>query len=242
MKTHISYAHGKNLQSQIFCKETALSKGGFDQSVSYGLKDIDSQFIQDNSYIFSQPRGAGYWLWKPYLILKHLKEMQSTDWLMYTDSGMYFHKSPWDSILRYENEIEEKGIITFGECGSNSSYCKRDAFILMDADNEIYTGTNQRMASVFVCKKTDFSINFVEEWLKYGCDPRIITDLPNTRGFPNYADFVDHRHDQSIMSILTHKHNTFVCSDQILYTPRDIEIHSASETFNPCIIHTRNPN
>ena len=155
---------------------------------------------------------------------------------------MYFQKSPWDSILRYENKIEEKGIITFGECGTNANFCKKDAFILMNADTLEISSFPHRTASIFVCKKTDFSINFVEEWLRYGCDPRIITDLPNTKGLPNYPDFIDHRHDQSIMSILTYKYNTFICPDQIVYTPRDIEIHSASETFNPCIMHTRNPN
>lgn len=232
MKTHITYAHGRYLQSRKMCSDTALSKGGFDKSVPYGLSDIDSQFIQDNSYIFSQSRGAGYWLWKPYLILKHLREMQNSDWLMYTDSGMYFQKSPWDYILSNESNIGEKGIVTFGLCETNKKYCKRDAFVLMDLDTSDFTDSLQRTASVFVCKKTEFSINFVEEWLKYGCDPRIITDLPNSKGLPNYSDFADHRHDQSIMSLLCKKYDTLVLDDLTQWSGKP----------DPYMIHTRNPN
>jgi hypothetical protein len=232
MKTHITYAHGRFLQSKKLCSDTAISKGGADVSFPLGLEHIDPKFIEDNSYIFSHSKGAGYWLWKPYLILKYLKEMKSTDWLMYTDSGLYFQKSPWDYILRYETDIEEKGIITFGECGTNANFCKRDAFVLMDLDTPHFTNSLQRTASIFVCKKTEFSINFVEEWLKYGCDPRIITDLPNSKGLPNYSDFIDHRWDQSIMSLLCKKYDTLVLDDLTHWSGKP----------DPYIIHTRNPN
>lgn len=232
MKTHITYAHGRFLQSRKLCSDTALSKGGADVSFPLGLEHIDPKFIEDNSYIFSHSRGAGYWLWKPYLILKHLKEMKSTDWLMYTDSGMYFQKSPWDYILSNETNMGEKGIVTFGICATNKEYCKRDAFVLMGLDTPDFTDSPQRTASVFVCKKNDFSINFVEEWLRCSCDPRINTELPNTQRLPNYPEFIEHRWDQSIMSLLCQKYDTLVLDDLTQWSGKP----------DPYMIHTRNPN
>jgi hypothetical protein len=233
MKIHINYAQGRYTNSQRICCDTAISHGGFDRSIAYGLKDLDEEFKKENSYILSHARGAGYWLWKPYLILRHLKEMGSSDWLMYTDSGMYFQRSPWEWVHEAEDQMGDTGIMTFGWCGTQGMFTKRDCFVLMGMDTEEMRTANQRMASIFVCRKTPKCIDFVEEWLRYAKDPRIITDLPNTQRLPNYDEFKDHRHDQSIMSLLTWKHNTFV------YSKKDITQYSNS--VDPCIIHTRNP-
>jgi hypothetical protein len=231
MKIHINYAHGRYKNSQQHCCATAL-QNGFDCTKPYGLEDLNPQFVTDNGYIFSQSRGAGYWLWKPYLIRKELESMSKDDWLMYTDSGMYFVRNPWDWILSEEHLIGEKGVATFGVCGKNRQFTKRDAFVLMGMDDFKYTDSDQRMASVFVCRKTPFSLAFVDEWLSYAKDPRIITDLPNTQGLPNYSEFRDHRHDQSIMSLLCIKHDTFLFTEDITQFTNP----------NPYLIHTRNPN
>jgi hypothetical protein len=228
MKIHINYAHGAFLEAQRLCCETAISRGGFDVSIPYGIDDLDPNFKQQNSYILSQPRGAGYWIWKPYLILRHLHEMKEGDWLMYTDSGMHFCDNPWNWILPEESEMGDKGIMTFGTYSTNATWTKRDTFVLMNMDNESVKNMPQRLASSFVCKKTPFSISFVGEWLRYAQDPRIVTDLPNTQSLPNYPEFRDHRHDQSILSLLTIKHNTHV------YTKKDITNHNNKE--DPCMI------
>lgn len=231
MKIHISYAHGRYLKSQDHCTDTAL-KNGFELSIPYRIENIDSDFIQSNSYTFFQSRGAGYWVWKPYLILKTMEKMGEDDWLMYTDSGMYFVRNPWEWILPMEDKIGDKGIVTFGCCGKNKQFCKRDTFVLMGLDNSDYTDADMRMASVFVCKKTPFSVEFVKEWLRYCSDPRILTDLPNTQGLSNYPEFKDHRHDQSIMSLLCIKHDTFLVNEDI----------TQFSNPNPYLIHHRNPN
>jgi hypothetical protein len=40
------------------------------------------------------------------------------------------------------------------------------------------------------------------EWLAYASDPRLITDTDNTLGKQNLPRFREHRHDQSIRSLL----------------------------------------
>lgn len=192
---------------------------------------MDPEFKEKNQYTLSQSRGAGFWVWKPYIILKTMIEMKDDDWLMYTDSGMYFIKNPWEEILRHESCLGDKGVCTFGTCGINKNFCKRDTFILMSADDSMYTDSPHRTASIFVCRKTDFSVSFVKEWLHYSSDSRIITDLPNTQGKPNYPEFKDHRHDQSIMSILCAKHDVCLLDDLTQF----------GRPSDPFIFHTRNP-
>lgn len=50
-------------------------------------------------------------------------------------------------------------------------------------------------------------MRFVEEWLRYCRDERILTDIPNESGYPNLTGFVDHRHDQSVLSLLAEKYH-----------------------------------
>ena len=82
-------------------------------------------------------------------------------------------------------------------------YTKRDAFILLGVDMPFYSDTSQYMAGIQVYRKSKFTEKFLEELLYYSQDKRIITDDPNTQGFPNYNNFVDNRHDQSILSLLS---------------------------------------
>lgn len=230
MKVHINYAHGKYLNSQLNCCSTAISVGGFDRSVPYRHGDIDKGFIDANIYTFSQGRGVGYWLWKPYLLLKTLSTLQEGDWVMYTDSGMYFLRNPWPWLGENMASIGDKGIATFGTCGKNRNFCKRDVFVLMGLDEPKYTDTEQRTASVFLCRKNKFSVEFVQRWLNWCQDPRILTDLPNTQGKENYPDFRDHRHDQSVMSLMCIQEDICLLPDMTQFA-----------NSNPFLIHTRNP-
>ena len=47
---------------------------------------------------------------------------------------------------------------------------------------------------------------FLQDLLYYSQDKRIITDDPNTLGLSNYPEFIENRHDQTILSILTKKY------------------------------------
>ena len=61
--------------------------------------------------------------------------------------------------------------------------------------------------AVSLWTKNTNNINLLNEWLRYCRDPRIITDDPNMCGRPNFIEFKDHRHDQSILTILSIKYN-----------------------------------
>ena len=86
------------------------------------------------------------------------------------------------------------------------SYTKRDAFILMDADTPYCYDTKQYMAGIQIYKKTKHTIKFIQEYLHYSQDQRIVTDDPNTLGKENYPGFKDNRHDQTVFSLLIKKY------------------------------------
>ena len=85
-------------------------------------------------------------------------------------------------------------------------YTKRDAFVLTGCDSPEYTHTPQRVAAFILMRNSDFSRSFIQEWLDYVQDPRIVTDCENQLGLENYPGFIENRHDQTVLSLLVKKH------------------------------------
>ena len=201
----ISYSN-KGFQRQLkINKKSAIEVGKVNEYYSYGPEDIDHEFKEKNKDILSRKRGNGYWLWKPYFILKTLKEkLNEGDYLIYTDAGILYMNSTWKIIEFLEKKEADMWAIQTHYI--ERWYTKRDAFILLGADMPFYSETPQYLAGIQVYKKSKFTEKFLEEVLYYSQDKRIITDDPNSLGYKNYKRFRDNRHDQTILSIMIKKY------------------------------------
>lgn len=179
-------------------------KQGADVAYGFSPADISRDFYEKNRIILDARRGNGYWLWKPYFIKRVMEEIQDGDCLVYADAGMFY----LNDLKKYEKGMRDKERwLVCQETGyEERKYTKRDAFVYMELDRAEYTDTIQRAGGAIALIKCDKSMRLIDEWLKYACDPRIITDIPNTCGKDNYDDFIDHRQDQSIFSLLTKKY------------------------------------
>ena len=149
-------------------------------------------------------RGGGYWIWKPYFILKTLKEIvKYNDYLIYSDSGSIYIDSVYYLLsVMIRDKID---IMSFHLPHQQKYWTKRDAFLLMNCDTQKYAESKQILATFIFMKNTNFTRSFINEWLKYAQDKRIITDQPNVLGKPNYLGFRENRHDQSIFSLMIKK-------------------------------------
>jgi hypothetical protein len=208
MKKYLANYSDKYYQSsQINNSQTGISIGGFDEVFSYGFKDLTLDFIEKNKLILSNTRGAGYWLWKPYIINHSLSLINEEDILFYSDSGISFIK-PVDELVNILDDTKEKILLfELEDFHLNKKWTKRDCFYYMNLDFEPFLSYPQLLASYVIMRKNNFVVNFIKEWLELSQDHRIITDSPNECGLPNYEDFADHRHDQSILSLLGRKYN-----------------------------------
>merc|ERR1719210_2660418 len=77
-------------------RKKALSVG-VNEARAYSRQDLGPDWVAKNHEILSQRRGAGWWLWKPYLILRTLND-RSIPWytgvVMWVDAGNYLHADP----------------------------------------------------------------------------------------------------------------------------------------------------
>jgi len=207
MKYFINYASSGFFNSQQLGLQSAESFGF--KSVGYTDKDIDIDFKSKYNKILNSKRGAGYWLWKPYIILDMLSKINEGDYLVYMDSGANFIKDP-SNILRMLNH---KGVLTFSMVQKTSKWTKGDCFYYINGDDKLkFKDENQIQGTYIFLRKCDESVMFVKKWLDYCTSNDLITDEPNIK-MDNLSDFIDHRHDQSILSLLVYNEN-------IMYIPQ----------------------
>lgn len=199
----ITYGNQLYERAKRFNCRMAL-KYGADKAIAYGPEDIAEEFKKKNSHIWNQAKGGGYWIWKPYVIYKTLCEMQDDDYLVYTDAGAIFIDS-----INYLVEAMDKAktdIMAFCLTYPERWYTKRDIFLLMECDSPQYTDTRQNIGGYILLKKTERTKQFIYEFLQYVQDERIVTDIPNRLGLPDYEGFKESRHDQSCFSLLCKKY------------------------------------
>ncbi|MBP2300479.1 hypothetical protein [Azospirillum picis] len=213
----LNYADGAFLAAQKHNAATGLAVGGFDAVAALGRRTLDDHpdFVARNRATLEQPRGAGYWLWKPFLIHWMLStQLAEGDVLFYCDSGAHFiHRiDPVVELCRQRRDLPIL-LFTLQAEHRNRVWTKRDCFHYMGLDHPGYANATQILASFIVCERTPATVAFAAEWLQHAEDPRILTDRPNECGLPNYPEFRDHRHDQSILSLLGRRRGVRTVAD-----------------------------
>lgn len=176
----------------------------------YAPDNIDNSFYEKNKTILNNTRGAGYWLWKPYVISKTLDILNDDDICFYLDAGVIatgninvlFDICNDSEILLFENRCGNSS----GDIWKNNMWTKQDCFNLMNCKSNDYILGNQVEASFQLYKKNSKSVSFVNEYLNFCQNEYILTDLPSITG-PELPEFREHRHDQSILSLLAIKYN-----------------------------------
>ncbi|KQZ95578.1 hypothetical protein ASD74_12245 [Rhizobium sp. Root564] len=165
----------------------------------------------------AERRGAGFWLWKPYIVGDVLDNVPDGTIVIYTDVAMTFISDPAPlAKLVADQPIALFHLVPFH---SMSTWTKRDCFIHLDADSSDFWYMPQLTAAFQVYRACDKSRAFVKA-LQHASSGKVqLTDLPNTLGRPNLPDFQDHRHDQSILTIIARKHGIETHPDPSQFGP-----------------------
>lgn len=197
MKVLINYANTAYRKAQRFNTLTGIYFARFDMIIEFSPQDIEEDFLKRNNYILSQERGNGLWLWKPYIINKTLQSLEYGDFLFYCDSGSFFIRNIETIINSMGEEMIWVSDLPLLEEQFTSKY-------LIEKMNCIqFNKTNQIQAGFIGLIKCEKSLKFVDEWLKLCCNP----DFLEVKSSSENTNFIDHREDQSILSLLCKKHN-----------------------------------
>lgn len=148
--------------------------------------------------IATAAEGAGYWAWKPRIILEVMTQVPEGDLVLYADAGADL-RGPPDGLIRAA--AGHDGVLFWNDY-PNWMHVKRDAFVLTGTDEPRYHQARQLDAALLLFRNTERVRSFVRLWGEHCHDPRQLTDAVNTAGLPDLPGFVGHRHDQSLLILL----------------------------------------
>lgn len=178
--------------------------GAFDLAC-FGPDSLDEQFRTKNSQLLSQKRGGGYWIWKPYIIAAMLAATDA-EYLIYCDCGSTFVK-PLADLIQVMHDTNA-AILAFDMTSygrRESQWTKGELFRALEATEPFFTDTGQMGGTASVWRVCDESRQFAKLWLELACRPSLVNDAPSADGKGDWPGFIEHRHDQSLFSLLIKK-------------------------------------
>ena len=107
-RVFITYGAGKKgyERARKRLMKQAIQTGIFTESVGYYpdmIKDDRDFNEMYRKLVKKYKRGNGYWIWKPYVIMKELNKTRNGDLIVYADAGCKFnmqHKQKWLNTLK----------------------------------------------------------------------------------------------------------------------------------------------
>lgn len=223
----VNYANDTYKMAQRVNSWSGKHVAHFDEVLSFGPQNIDDDFRESHRDILSAKRLNGYALWKPYFLKKVIEESRDGDYIFYLDSGAFFVR---DVRLLMPYLSEEKPLFVTDIPLMECNWTKPSCIEFFKAENLRYTNQIQSGYIFFVVN--DYTRAFFREYLEVCQSTQLLVSEglgKYERVSKNYGDeFVSHREDQSILSIM--------CKMQGIKAHRDI----SQRGFDPASFY--NPN
>ncbi|MDQ7989788.1 MAG: hypothetical protein REI09_09175 [Candidatus Dactylopiibacterium sp.] len=209
--------------------------GVYDGILACSEVDLRADFVaQFRARLDPAARGFGYWCWKPQVILQALDGLAEGDVLQYTDSGCHLNEKGRARLHEYFSMAarSETGLLVFQAIPPSfhdgrplldlreRKWAKADLLAHFGfLDDQAVLESQQIGAGVIFVRKCRRSQEIIREWLGvYEMDFSLGDDTPSR--IPDLPGFVEHRHDQSIFSLLCKKHGVAGISSYEYWYPR----------------------
>jgi hypothetical protein len=170
-----------------------------------GLSLSEKQFIQSNfkieyrvfafekypSFVALSSPDAGAYAWKPIIISEVYSEIEGL--LVWCDAGNKVY-----NVSALSDCITKTGIYTPTSSGTIRRWTHPSSLFELAVPNT-WLDKQMRNAACVGFRKEKRTTDFISEWKSYALNQNAI--------LPHGANRLNHRHDQSILTILYYKHN-----------------------------------
>lgn len=184
----------------------------FDEIQVHDSSTLPAEFARRHSdFMACNNRGYGYWIWKPQIVLEALKASGANDLVVYSDVGFTIQAEGRLRMSEYLDIARASyfGMLSFDNTHIEYNWTKRDlACRLKVNDDPTIMATSQISSGFFVIRPTGSNFELMREWCEIAVEDnyRYSDDSPSIA--ENDTRFFEHRHDQSIGSLLRKKRGT----------------------------------
>lgn len=149
-------------------------------------------------------RGNGYWLWKPLVVHAELERLAEGEVLVWADAGCVLDAQHADELRDRLLRLTEDQPVDLAVLPNhtNAQRCTGGAAELVaQTRRPAFWRSDQAEASRILLLKSPKAVELVEAWATAALQtPHLFTDEPSHA--PNQPEFVEHRHDQAVLSCL----------------------------------------
>lgn len=186
----------------------ARQTGIFDSVDVYNLARLRDEYpafwARHGGFLLGAKRGLGYFLWKPFLISAKLDEIAEGDVLVYADAGCEFMPGNRQELVEWlPNEPEcDLSVVPLDPFHTNVRWTNSCCLTHLENAGEFLLQPMLSATFMFL-KNTSRSRHLAAKWLEWSVydDHCCLVDRPGDAERP---EFEEHRHDQSIFSLLVY--------------------------------------
>lgn len=210
----VTYADGAFERNIAPILASARRFMGAEKTFAFTRRDLEeTDLYAAHRDVFDAPRGRGYWAWKPWAILKAFDACEPGDVLIYHDCGFGPRYRSFLRPTRLAERALEHGFIAGvrrPDYGPNRKWIHRRCLeIVGDATHRYLEDvTVEAVISIWVVNER--SRAFLDTWFRHCLDPEAIRDIREDELTDQAPDFVEHRYDQAILTVLAIRHNAAV--------------------------------
>ena len=202
----VTYADGafeQNLASTAWFAKTFCKAR---RTLTLTRRDLEANAIYPpHRDVFDCARGAGSWAWKPWASLPAMDISQPGDIIFYQDCGFGPRYKQFLRPVKLMALARERGFLAGVRCpqyGPNRRWIRRRCLDIIGANQADVLDSITVQATLSFWTNTPAARAFVETWLAYCLNLEAIRDARPDEIVQEDADFVEHRHDQAILTCL----------------------------------------
>jgi hypothetical protein len=185
------------------------------------LVENSSKFRQHIKFVISHPKGKGLWLWKPFLIETFFEKFPHYDVVIYLDVGSEINLNYFSNkrLIEYLNLSKQQNVVGFQL--NLPEYKYSDPILKSIYQHNIDMTTGQIMATIILFNKSEITNQFINEWQRNAVKDqyKFLTGDITTESAIGSRNF-EHRHDQSIFSLIYKSRGWAAIPDETYFAPR----------------------
>lgn len=197
----------------------------FDSILCYSEADIAPLLLRHPIHFLSnRKRGFGRYMWKPYVLLKRLREVPNGDIVIYSDSGNHIQpsaKSKFDFYLE-SLELRNKSIGVFETSSSYKAISYVRKAVVESYFPTFYSEPTRSMNSVYAglifARKTHRVEETVHDWLDL-CEKFLPRNDSGSKK-NEVSEFIGQDVDNGILNLVLAKQN-----DYLLFPGTDVNLY-----------------
>ncbi len=202
----ISFADGAFTNRKAVFEKQAEAMRLFSAIEIHNRESLDPDYLRRHeNFMVRNSKGFGFYIWKSQVVLQSIKESRDFDFLCWLDAGFTLNPNGKTRLIEYLEMAQDSAfkMLSFFNIYTEYTWTKADlAKRLGVHNNPGVMNSSQLSSGFFIIAPTKSNCKLIEDWANISIESNYHYSNNQPSEYPNHKEFIEHRHDQSIFSLL----------------------------------------